>query len=183
MAAKSANDSPWLMSPEEVTRQLHTLSDELALTPPQTGAVLQTTTDQLANWRVTGEGPPFVKMGSGPKAQVRYPLGGVRKWRDERTFTNTSMANVSRFQSLGDFLSSGAIQDRYLVAIDEAGGLWDFWESVRRQLDIVEVRWMPMGDILDGFRQQANQRFAEAEADEIGIGLRKPDIAGGGNLP
>jgi hypothetical protein len=70
-----------------------------------------------------------------------------------------------------------------LVAIDEAGGLWDFWESVRRQLDIVEVRWMPMGDILDGFRQQANQRFAEAEADEIGIGLRKPDIAGGGNLP
>jgi len=178
MATKSASDSPWLMSPEEVTRQLHTLSDELLLTPPQTGAVLQAATDQLANWRVTGEGPPFVKMGSGPKAQVRYPLGGVRKWRAERTFSNTSMANVSRFASLGGFLSSGSIQDFYLAAFDEAGGLWEFWESVRNELDIVEVRWMPMGDMLEGFRKQALQRHADAEAGGIGDGLRVPSIAG-----
>ena len=164
------------MSPEEITRQLHSLSDELALTPPQTGAVLQTTTDQLANWRVTGKGPPFVKIGGGPKAQVRYPLGGVRKWRDERTFTSTSMANVSRFDSRGDFLSRGGIQDRYLVAIDDAGGQWEFWESVRRQLEIVDVHWLPMGEILEGFRKQAHQRFAEAEAGDIGDGLRKPEV-------
>lgn len=172
--AKTSDESPWIMSPEEITQRLHTLSDELSMTPPQTGAVLQTTTEQLSNWRITGEGPPFIKMGPSPKSPIRYLLGEVRKWRAERMFANTSMANVCRFGSLGDFLSAGGIQDCYLAAIDESGDQWDFWESVRRELDIVEVRWMRMEDMLEGFRRQANGRHAQAEGDDVGAGIPDP---------
>ena len=167
-SGESGESTPWVLSPDEVARKLHTLSDELALTPPQAGAVLQTSLDQLSNWRVVGDGPPFMKLGSGPKSPVRYRLGEIRKWLGERTFANTAMANVSRFGSLGNFLSTGEIQDFYLAAIDEAGDQWEFWESVERQLDIVEVKWLRMGDMLEGFRGQANRRYAEGEANDIG---------------
>lgn len=35
----------------------------------------------LANWRSTGEGPRYTKIGG----RVLYPLGGVISWEESRT--------------------------------------------------------------------------------------------------
>jgi len=56
--------------------------------------------------RATGDGPPFVKLGNGEKAPVRYPVGEYRKWKVSHTFKNTSQINVSRFGGMADFLSN-----------------------------------------------------------------------------
>lgn len=138
------------------------------MTPAQTAEMLQTTTDQLSTMREVGDGPPFTKLGDGLKAPVRYHLGKLREWIEKHTFQNTSMLNVSRFQSLADFLAKGAISDCFAAAIDAEGDAFEFWESVDSQRDIVEVRWMRMDDMLESFRRQANRRHAEAEAEELG---------------
>ena len=39
----------------------------------------------LQQWRVKGEGPPFIKLG----ASVRYDPAAVDAWLDEHTRTNT----------------------------------------------------------------------------------------------
>lgn len=41
----------------------------------------------LANWRVKGLGPSFVKIG----AAVRYRAEDVQEWIDSRVFSSTSM--------------------------------------------------------------------------------------------
>jgi hypothetical protein len=93
-------------------------------------AGMQTSTDQLSTMREVGDGPPFIKLGDGAKAPVRYHLGKLRKWLEEHAFLNTAMAHVSRFATMGDFLSQGSIMDGFIAAVDVAGDLFDFWESV-----------------------------------------------------
>jgi hypothetical protein len=39
----------------------------------------------LAQWRITGEGPPFVK--NGPR-QLLYRIGDVRAWIDKNVVSN-----------------------------------------------------------------------------------------------
>lgn len=51
------------------TQQL--MSMEL-LTERQVFAITAIPTGTLRRWRCTGEGPPYIKMGNGPKARVRY---------------------------------------------------------------------------------------------------------------
>ena len=157
-----------VMPPELLVQELGIRSGELLLTPPQMAAILQTTTDQLSTMREVGDGPPFTKLGDGPKAPVRYHLGKARQWIDGHTFLNTAMVNVSRFGTLGDFLSNGSIMDSFIGAIDAAGDVFEFWESVDSQRNIVEVRQIRMDDMLEAFRNQANSRHAEAEAQELG---------------
>jgi hypothetical protein len=169
MIRKAAQPPPTLvMSPESIVQELGLRSGELMLTPPQAAAILQTSTDQLSTMREVGDGPPFVKLGDGAKAPVRYHLGKLRKWLEEHTFLNTAMANVSRFATMGDFLSKGSIMDSFIAAIDANGEVFDFWESVDSQRDVVEVRRMRMDDLLEAFRSQAGLRHAQAEAGEIG---------------
>jgi hypothetical protein len=160
--------APWVMSTEEIVYKIHTLSDEFEMTPPQLAAVLQTTEDQLKTMRETGDGPPFTKLGDGVKSPVRYQVGPYRDWRTRHTFKNTSEMNVSRFGSMADFLSTGAMDDTYIIAKDRQGRVWEFWESIRQQADIAEVVWQPMDQILEGFRNSAGARSADREADEIG---------------
>lgn len=45
-------------------------------------------TKTLSNWRVSGFGPPFVKIGRA----VRYPLDDLRRWLRARTVRNTAEA-------------------------------------------------------------------------------------------
>lgn len=42
------------------------------LNEKETSRILKTPTGTLRRWRCTGEGPIFIKLGSGPKAAVRY---------------------------------------------------------------------------------------------------------------
>lgn len=165
---KVKKSAPWVMSPEEIVMKIHTLSNELELSPPQMAAVLQSTEDQLKTMRETGDGPPFGKLGDGIKSPVRYQVGQYREWRKRHTFKNTSELNVSRFGSMADFLSTGAMDDSFIVAKDGNGRFWEFWESIRQQAEITQVVWQPMDKILEGFRKGAGARLADQEATEIG---------------
>jgi hypothetical protein len=156
------------MSSEQITRELHTLSDEFLLTPLQLETIMQVTPETLKNMRVNGDGPPFVKIGDGEKSPVRYPLGGYRKWKAAHTFKNTSQISVCRFMSMADFLSTGMWDEEYIVARDVGGNQWDFWEAIRAEADIVKVQWKSMDEILDGFRSGAKSRSALDEAKEWG---------------
>jgi len=44
----------------------------------------------LRGYRVHGNGPPFIKLGSGKKAAVRYDLAKVIAWLEEQTRNNTT---------------------------------------------------------------------------------------------
>ncbi|MBK6650653.1 MAG: hypothetical protein IPG42_13740 [Betaproteobacteria bacterium] len=155
------------MAPEEIVSKIHTLSDEFELSPPQLAAVMQTTEDQLKTMRENGDGPPFGKLGGGVKSPVRYQLGTYREWRKRHTYNNTSEINVSRFSGMADFLSTGAMDDMYIVAKDSAGFQWEFWEGIRKQADIDHVMWLPMDVILEGFRKGAGARWSEKNAEEL----------------
>lgn len=37
----------------------------------------------LETWRMRGEGPPFVKLGKGTRAPVRYRLADVRDYEEQ----------------------------------------------------------------------------------------------------
>lgn len=39
-------------------------------------------TNTLRRWRVDNMGPPYIKMGSGPKATVRYRLSDIENFED-----------------------------------------------------------------------------------------------------
>jgi hypothetical protein len=59
------------------------MQTETFLTPPQLAARYQgaLTTRTLANWRSTGNGPRFTKVGG----RVLYPLSAVVVWEATRT--------------------------------------------------------------------------------------------------
>lgn len=42
------------------------------LTEKQVSAITAIPPGTLRRWRCIGEGPPYIKMGSGPKARVKY---------------------------------------------------------------------------------------------------------------
>jgi hypothetical protein len=42
------------------------------LTEKQVSVITEIPMGTLRRWRCVGEGPPYIKMGSGPKARVRY---------------------------------------------------------------------------------------------------------------
>ena len=169
MPSKATPSAPptLAMPADAIVQELGIRSGELLLTPPQAAAILQTSVDQLSTMREVGDGPPFTKLGDGAKSPVRYHLGKLRNWIDDHTFQNTAMVNVSRFAGMGDFLSKGSIMDSFIAAIDASGDVFEFWESVDSQRDIVEARWMRMDDMLEAFRNQAYRRHANAEAREL----------------
>lgn len=164
-ASKYASEC--VMSSEEIVRELHELSDEVLLTPPQMETIMQATSETLKNMRAIGDGPPFMKLGDGEKSPVRYELGRYRKWKAAHTYKNTSQLNVSRFSGLTDFLSTGMWGEEYIVAHDAGGIQWDFWEAIKADADIVDVQWKPLDEILDGFRFGAQARYARHEAKEL----------------
>jgi hypothetical protein len=54
-------------------------ADEL-LTPSELSKEIKTPQKTLAQWRYRHEGPPFLKLGDGPNAPVRYRRSEIRKW-------------------------------------------------------------------------------------------------------
>lgn len=55
---------------------IHLTPEELAIRLKKYTRDGKPNTGTLANWRVSGFGPRFIKLGS----QVRYPLPEVEKW-------------------------------------------------------------------------------------------------------
>ena len=59
---------------------------DVALTPAEASVLLGVTVGTLGNWRWSGRGPPYVKIG----AAVRYVRGSTLAWRDAQTRVSTS---------------------------------------------------------------------------------------------
>lgn len=59
---------------------------EINLTPREAAARLRVTHGTLANWRVRGEGPLFIKMGR----KVLYPMAQVEAFEVAQLRSNTA---------------------------------------------------------------------------------------------
>ena len=46
--------------------------------------------NKLAVWRMTGDGPRFLKLGDGSRAAVRYRVRDVEDWLESRVRRSTS---------------------------------------------------------------------------------------------
>ena len=64
----------------------------ILLTTKQLAELLQYSEAHLARLRVEGGGPPFIKLGPGRQAKIRYRRTEVEKWLSEREFVSTSAA-------------------------------------------------------------------------------------------
>ncbi len=79
--------------------QFSSVTEDIFLKPDMLAARWEISISCLNNWRLTGEGPSYVKVGPGPKAQVRYPLvgnWGVLDFEASRTYRSTTQENQSR---------------------------------------------------------------------------------------
>jgi Helix-turn-helix domain len=53
-------------------------------------------------WRRRGVGPPFVKLGSAPNAQIRYPLVLLREFLDRHLVATDSRSGPQQGRQEGD---------------------------------------------------------------------------------
>lgn len=53
------------------------------LTPEQVAARYGMTPASLANWRLAGKGPKFIRLGSGPRPRVMYRVDDVIEWEKQ----------------------------------------------------------------------------------------------------
>ncbi|MFC8517497.1 helix-turn-helix transcriptional regulator [Streptomyces sp. NPDC057257] len=60
------------------------------MTPTQLVELLDVTYQTLANWRVRGNGPEYVKLSPGRQGAIRYSRKAVDEWLKSRTLTSTS---------------------------------------------------------------------------------------------
>jgi hypothetical protein len=67
---------------ETTTRQL--------LTPQIVAAMLDVHPDTLARWRRRGDGPPFVKLGTGRTSAIRYRREDVDTYIEANVHESTS---------------------------------------------------------------------------------------------
>jgi len=59
---------------------------ETLLTPIEAAAILKVKPNTLAKWRVTGEGPAFIRVGR----SVRYSSREIARFIDQQTRSSTS---------------------------------------------------------------------------------------------
>ena len=69
------------------TRKDIIMTTTTLLTVEDAAAHLKISKHTLNRWRVTGEGPPFIKYGP---HLVRYLITALDLWAQERVFANTS---------------------------------------------------------------------------------------------
>ncbi|MCZ8283538.1 helix-turn-helix domain-containing protein [Aquidulcibacter sp.] len=63
------------------------MNTDTLLTVEDAASHLKISKHTLNRWRVTGEGPPFIKYG--PRL-IRYLVTALDEWAQERMFANTS---------------------------------------------------------------------------------------------
>ncbi|MBI1384726.1 MAG: helix-turn-helix domain-containing protein [Rhizobiales bacterium] len=60
------------------------------LTTKEAAALLRYSPRSLEQLRITGGGPPFCKLGDGPRARVLYRLSDLRAWMETRLRSSTT---------------------------------------------------------------------------------------------
>lgn len=154
--------------------QVDALPNELDLDPEQAAIILSVDTDWLRKKRQgsEGAGPPFRTLGDGEKAPVRYPLGELRKWRDERLYGNTRSArDGSRFRSFSTFMAAANLSDE-----------WPFVEINGRPVDAMSIEeadpaqvvMMTMDVYLERVRTSARTSGQEAETKTLFEACEEP---------
>jgi predicted DNA-binding transcriptional regulator AlpA len=68
------------------------------LTPAQAGQVLGVSERALVEWRRTGRGPRYVRLG-GPTGRVRYASDELDHYMSSRMFVSTSAESSARGDS------------------------------------------------------------------------------------
>ena len=72
----------------------------LMLTTAQYAELVQKSKDRIAKERISGDGPPFVKLGRGRTALIRYRRDAVVAWLAARERLNTS--EITDMQSIAE---------------------------------------------------------------------------------
>lgn len=65
------------------------------LTAAQAGEILGVAANTLRDWRRTGRGPRYVRLG-GPTGRVRYCRQELNRWVHSQEYDNTSAESASR---------------------------------------------------------------------------------------
>lgn len=68
-------------------------AEQRYLIPEQAAELMGIKVSLLSNWRVSGEGPCYVKLGSGIRGLIRYPLNGPKglySYMENRIRSSTS---------------------------------------------------------------------------------------------
>lgn len=73
--------------------QTGTATDEV-LTTLQAAKLLKRRPETLRRWRVVGGGPPWVRVGSSPRARCLYLRRHIDAWMEQHTFTSTADESV-----------------------------------------------------------------------------------------
>jgi predicted DNA-binding transcriptional regulator AlpA len=74
-----------------------TVAPSPLLTGPETARYLGIKPQTLRKWRLTGHGPPFVRIGDSPRSRVAYRLSDIEAWVAARTFASTAAETVARW--------------------------------------------------------------------------------------
>ena len=90
--------SPKLLSDDEFKAKF---ADEFLLTTAQASMLLSVSEDTLNHWRSGGKGPKFLKLIPSSRGSVRYQLGDLRKWIQERTFANAAEGMTLKVNFVG----------------------------------------------------------------------------------
>jgi predicted DNA-binding transcriptional regulator AlpA len=74
-----------------------TVAPSPLLTGPETARYLGIKPQTLRKWRLTGHGPPFVRIGESPRSRVAYRVSDIEAWVAARTFESTAAETVARW--------------------------------------------------------------------------------------
>lgn len=65
-------------------------NDDLYLTSQEAAELLKLSIRTLERMRVTGDGPKFLKAGSGKRSRVLYKSSDIKHWLEGNCFQSTS---------------------------------------------------------------------------------------------
>ena len=71
-------------------------SQEVYLSTRAAAKVIGLAEQTLRHRRITGDTPPYIKLGDSPGARVVYALSSLKKWIADHTVTSTAAATVAQ---------------------------------------------------------------------------------------
>lgn len=127
------------------------------LTPKQAAQIIGMSEKWLASARAglkVVNGPPFIKLGEGRTAPIRYKLSSLQTWVTQfGEVINTSGATPAACRSFHDFQSRAVATDRWLFAIDPGTKRFDeFFQAVLagQIKSATALKWLSNDEVSSG---------------------------------
>lgn len=140
--------------------------------------LLSRSVSRLEDDRKAKRPPPFVKLGDGPKSAVRYELGALVQYRNDRRYRSTGEATEAyrsrqAANSLLGFITEGKAMDEWAFAL-VGGKPVDFIQSLSMTVpDETECRWIALADYLELLRSQIVAESLKHDKVSKGEGKQK----------